>query len=359
MLNINKIHNCVRYYRENIKSNLLFMTLRIVKWLMLFAKGKNSNGKRVLVIDLSLIGDNVMVTLVIKNLLLNKSKVDAIDVLCFERGKDIFERCEGISNILTLKRRKRSYNKMINQLMRSFWKLSYYFYIIYFTYYYLLNKYSTVIVPKWNEDGEVSGELAYLTNAPNRIGFSEKVYEEKAIGNIGRDKYFSKTFLCKAECHESEKFLNLLEQAEYKIYERNILLPYNKIKSYKGFSLEQSYAVLALDTTALDKEWSIENFAVIARWLALNNVIPILLGTKIEYAEKFKALMMDLPYKSFVGETSISDTFDIIGNCSLYIGCDTGLSHIAGAVGAKGVVLFSVYKDTPPRCTPLACEHET
>lgn len=348
MSNINKVYGHLRHCRENIKSNLLFLTLKIIKWGMLLEKKQVAGDKSVLVIDLSLIGDSVMATPVIKNLKYNKDIVSTVDVLCFDIGKEIFLKCEGINNILILKRKKKSKNKVINQLMRSFWKIKYYLYVINFAYHNLLNKYSAIIVPKWNEDGEVSAELAFLSNAPIRIGFSEKVYEEKSIGNIGRDRYFTKIFLCKADCHESDKFLNLLEQAGYKIYDEKISLPYNKINEYKGISLEQPYAVLALDTTALDKEWSIENFVMIGKWLVKNNIMPVLLGTKVEYAEKFKVMMRDLPYKSLVGKTSIADTFDIIGSCTVYIGCDTGLSHIAGAVGAKGVVLFSTYKDTPP-----------
>lgn len=355
---IEKIHNYIRYYRAYIKSNISFAFFALAKFAiknLRIRKTKDQDG-RALLIDLSLIGDNVMAFPLVDNLLCNKDKISYVDVLCFNIGKEIFKNCKNVNKILILRRKTKIKNKVLYQLVRPLLKLLYCLYIIKFAYSNLINRYNVVVVPKWHEDGEMSAELAFLTDAKFRIGFSENVYQEKSIDNMGRDRFFSNTFLCKAECHESDKFLNLLEQAGFKIYNTNIVLSYKKIQNYKGISLEQPYAVLAMDTTSEDKEWAVENFAEVAKWLNAKGLMPILLGTKVEYAEQFKKLMGDISFISLVGKTSISDTFDIIGNSSMYIGGDTGLSHIAGAVGARGIVLFSTYKNTPPMHYARLCE---
>lgn len=221
--------------------------------------------------------------------------------------------------------------------------------VVLFAYEYLVNNYKMVFVPRWDIDFELSADLVKLSRAPIRIGFSEKVTEDKKYHNMLRDKYFSSVFFCRADCLESEKYLNLLEQMKLTVYDRDVKLPYKNIKEYRGVRLDKPYAALAIDTSSEYKDWNIANYVIVANWLYTQGITTVLLGTNSFYNEKFKLYANGLQYVSLVGETSVRDTFDIIGSSCLYIGGDTGLSHIAGAVGAKGIVVNGWDRNGDPK----------
>ena len=340
------MHTSIRLFRKKVIASILYYIFYFVLLLIRMYKGSSKTARNtVLVIDLELIGDAVMVTPMIRNLLLNRDKVSSLDMLCLTNQREIYETCTGIRNIFCLSGKAKVLKG--SKIMRPLRKMMYCFYIIQYVFRNLYSNYSTVIVPRWDTDEECSAIVALLTDADERIAYSEKVSEFKALHNTGRDMYFTKTFLCNAACHESEKFLKLIEQAGYCVYDRAISLPYKSIYSFQGVSLLRPYAVLALDTSKEDREWKIENFVEVGRWLLERKMHIVLLGTKKIYADKFINMLGREFCTSLVGRTTLTDATNIIGDSSIYLGGNTGLSHIAGAVAIKGVVLFSIYDDEP------------
>ncbi len=340
------MHTSIRLFRKKVIASIVYyLFYSILLFMRIYKRHSKPVKNTVLVIDLELIGDAVMVTPMIRNLLLNRDKVSSLDMLCLNNQREIYETCIGIRNIFCISGRAQSLKGA--KIMRPLRKIMYSSYIIQYVFRNLYSNYSTVIVPRWDTDKESSEIVALLTDADERIAYSEKVSKFKAMHNTGRDRYFTKTFLCNAECHESDKFLKLIEQAGYYVYDTSISLPYEKLESFQGVHLLRPYAVLALDTSKEDREWDVENFVEVGNWLVEHKLRIILLGTKKTYADKFVALLGRRFCTSLVGRTTIADAIDIIGGSSIYLGGNTGLSHIAGAVSARGVVLFSIYDDEP------------
>ena len=340
------MHISIRLFRKKVIASIVYYMFYFVLLLIRIYKGSSKTARNtVLVIDLELIGDAVMVAPMIRNLLLNIDKVHSLDILCLNNQREIYETCTGIRNIFCLSGKAKFLKG--SKIMRPLRKITYFFQIMQYVFRNLYSNYSTVIVPRWDADEECSAIVALMTDADERIAYSEKVSEFKALHNTGRDMYFTKTFLCNAACHESEKFLRLIEQAGYCVYDHTISLPYESIESFQGVPLQRPYAVLALDTSKEDREWKIENFVEVGGWLVERKMHIILLGTKKEYADKFTNMLGREFCTSLVGRTTLADAINIIGDSSIYLGGNTGLSHIAGAVGAKGVVLFSIYDDEP------------
>lgn len=311
---------------------------------------KERNECRVLVIDFFAIGDAVTITPFIRNLKLNLSD-RKIDVISSKLSKDVYLACEYVDEVLVFNEKMNRENK--NPIIRPLNKIKYYFKMLRFCYNELFGKYDLAFVPRWDCDDERSADLMKLSGAVTRIGFSEKVTKLKVEANVGRDKYFTSTYSCRADCLESDKYLTLLEQAGYKIYDRSVKLPFRYLNSFKGIDLSMPYAVLALDTGNKERDWDTINFVKISEYLVYKNIKPILLGVNSVYDVKFKNA--GGKGVSLIGRTSVSDTFDIIGNCKIYIGGDTGLSHIAGAVGACGIVINGRPRGGDP-CHPSSPE---
>lgn len=109
---------------------------------------------------------------------------------------------------------------------------------------------------------------------------------------------------------------------------------------------ESSSQVLALHpgSGGRKKRWDSEGFRKIARWWRQkkrNGRVLILLGPA-ERKEREEWRMIG----KVVSDLSVVQTAALLSRAVLYLGNDSGVSHLAGAVGVCGIVLFG---PTPPR----------
>jgi len=91
------------------------------------------------------------------------------------------------------------------------------------------------------------------------------------------------------------------------------------------------------------KTWPAGRWAEVLRRLLARNVEKIvLIGGKDSAlaTEGILHALNDDRVTSLVGKLSLGQTAAILNRCVLYIGCDTGVSHLATALGKKTVVLF-------------------
>jgi len=126
--------------------------------------------------------------------------------------------------------------------------------------------------------------------------------------------------------------------------------------------------VLAPGSNMPCKRWPVEYFGAVIRGLA--SVVPLsvlICGSQAEagLCGALQPLVPDLPSCLVVGEP-IAEVAEIMRLCDLYLGNDTGLMHLAAAVGTPCVAVFSS-RDLPGAWepygpghrvfrTPIACE---
>jgi heptosyltransferase-2 len=88
------------------------------------------------------------------------------------------------------------------------------------------------------------------------------------------------------------------------------------------------------------KKWPIERFVEVARGAGLLSVV---LGTDRdpESAELVRALEnAGIRLLSGVGKWSLSETATVLAGAEAFVGNDTGLAHLAEAVGTRALVVF-------------------
>jgi len=94
----------------------------------------------------------------------------------------------------------------------------------------------------------------------------------------------------------------------------------------------------------LIKNWPIENFMQLASWLTGDmGAAVVLLGTKSD-AESLPSLAEmaeSANANSLVGETSLQEAIAIISQADLYIGNDSGLTHVAARLDIPSLAIFS------------------
>lgn len=105
----------------------------------------------------------------------------------------------------------------------------------------------------------------------------------------------------------------------------------------RGWSTRSRILVLHPGSGGKKKRWTAEGFARIARWWASrrNAKVLILLGPAEEGEAQAWCQIGDVE-----SALSVWQGAALLSRTDLYLGNDSGASHLAGAVGARGVVLF-------------------
>lgn len=105
----------------------------------------------------------------------------------------------------------------------------------------------------------------------------------------------------------------------------------------RGWAARSRLLLLHPGSGGKKKRWDAEGFAHIARWWAARNNVQvlILLGPAEEQEAAHWRLLGDVE-----SALSVWQAVALLSRSDLYVGNDSGVSHLAGAVGARGVVIF-------------------
>jgi heptosyltransferase-2 len=91
------------------------------------------------------------------------------------------------------------------------------------------------------------------------------------------------------------------------------------------------------------KQWTALGFAELARALAADGIIPVMLGGKQEVptARAVRAAIgADVPCVDLTGLTTLRETMGLLTHLAAFVGNDTGVSHMAASLGTATVQLF-------------------
>jgi ADP-heptose:LPS heptosyltransferase len=112
------------------------------------------------------------------------------------------------------------------------------------------------------------------------------------------------------------------------------------------------YACVNVGASEPRRRWPLERFAAVADELALRELVPVLVGAPAERdLTAATAALMRMPAVDLAGETSLGGLGALLLGAAVTVTNDTGTSHLAAAVGAPSVVVFSA--SDPHRWAPL------
>jgi ADP-heptose:LPS heptosyltransferase len=118
---------------------------------------------------------------------------------------------------------------------------------------------------------------------------------------------------------------------------------------------ERPYACLHPGSSAADRRWSAEGFARVADELAGQGLEVILTGTEDELGLAATVCRLaEHPPRSALGRTTLGGVAALIAEARLLVSNDTGVSHVAAALGVPSVVIFT--GSDPVRWAPLATD---
>jgi ADP-heptose:LPS heptosyltransferase len=210
-------------------------------------------------------------------------------------------------------------------------------------------QYDLAISPRWGSlDSYFGAYLAYLTGAPVRCGYSGE--NDGVRPEV--DCLYSVSARGGAFEHESLRYSRLLGRCGFEEADavsddisrkkiQALCKIAHKLRSTVVRPVSGKYAVLCPGALFLNKRWSVDRFVAVGKHLHRKfNLQIVVVGSSSEI-EICNSLCEMVGYGavSYAGKTDILKLLDIIAGAEIFLGNDSGASHIAGGLGLKTTVV--------------------
>ncbi|CAB3780859.1 hypothetical protein LMG28614_01104 [Paraburkholderia ultramafica] len=118
----------------------------------------------------------------------------------------------------------------------------------------------------------------------------------------------------------------------------------------------QPMAVLHLRPMHKYKQWTVDDWAATIRWLRAHGFAVALCGGPVQAERAYAGQVVVTagePVLNLVGELTLGETAEMIRRAKIFIGPDTGTTHVAAACGTLTIALFG--PTDPVRWGPWPC----
>ncbi len=298
----------LKWYINNCLAFLVFNILRIS-----FYK-KSNHKKGILFINTGTLGDVIITSLLLdnKNILAEKGE---IFLVIKQEYSDLFKVYDGMIKIIYLEQKKYKWSLIYRiKFLRR------------------LNSYKIKLsVNLTSARGISSDEIALLSGANTVWCFNNSWRKLKKAFSKKMDSYYDR-ILFEELYNEYEKhyrLLELLKQRDEKIYSFNLSSAENDNLDYlKRYNIPQKYLVIAPQSADRTKIWSVHNYKLLCQLIS-KQINIILIGSEKEKLHIAKIKEGNDRVMNLAGKLKLDEIRTLIKRCSLFIGNDSGLSHLA------------------------------
>ena len=201
--------------------------------------------------------------------------------------------------------------------------------------------------------------LAMFSSAKIRIGFSEHNMSHKEYCNMGYDQFFSLAIKSTSVMNEVERDIKMLSAIGGTVYSNELeFWTENKDIDFAEFTFRsnkcENCRVIAIVPTAADgaRMWPREKYAMLIKRIldVYSDVTCLLLGgsDSIKVCKEITEYVNSNRIIDFSGKTNLCEVAEILKRCFLYLGCDTGLLHIAAAVKLRTLQIICHSEEGDP-----------
>jgi len=192
--------------------------------------------------------------------------------------------------------------------------------------------------------GDRGAILAWLSGARERVS----LYAWD--GRLWRNRVFNR-LLCPAQSpgrHMAEHYLSILQEIgvttahtrpEYRVPERRIREAV-ALLAREGVPADRPRIALQPFSLWPYKEWSMEKYAGLVRWLAGRGYAVLITGSSDERARAAELTRRGPGAWNLAGKTSLGVLAALFQGCRAYIGVDSAGMHIAAAAGIPTIAFF-------------------
>ena len=207
-----------------------------------------------------------------------------------------------------------------------------------------------VLLPRWDGDQVYATFAAAASGARWRVGYSETANAYKGRLNAGYDRLLTHALPTSGPAHEVERALDLLRALGAEPADDRLELSWTedddaRAAALLGESMGPHGPVVALcpsyGHSAL-KRWPPERFAELARRLvARRDARVVIVGAAADrdLARPIRDALGD-DALDLTGRTTLPQLAALLRRCAAFVGADTGVLHMACAVGTPAVGVY-------------------
>lgn len=282
---------------------------------------------RILVVTMRYLGDTLLITPLLNSLKTAYPQAQ-IDVLLYQNTATMLEGNPAVANLITTVAKPgwQEHKKLFKQIFR---------------------RYDLAVCTQTGDKPTLYSFLA----APVRIGF---VPPKPQTGWFKR--YLYKQWL-EFDTQKTHTVLELLKLCQLlaiaPIYQLTPPQVVNASFKVSDFVTSNDYVVLHPMPQWRYKQWTAEGWAAIANYCQQQGLQVVLSGSSLsKETEYLSALQTALPENTLnlAGKLSLAELAQVISKAKLFIGVDTGITHLATATGVPTIALFG--PSDPVKWTP-------
>ena len=193
-----------------------------------------------------------------------------------------------------------------------------------------------------------SNILSLFVRAQKKIGFDKS--NSKNLHNL----FIHESIDASPRLHVMEIFFKFLLKIgiDKRSYDRNINIKYIEHESL----VNKKYIVFNPFTSLRSfnyREWDLNNYKEIIKYMSdKHDVHSVMVGGNSQYElSRSRFLESQIKLYNFVGKTNLCELYNILKNCELYIGPDSGTLHIASMLNKPVIGLYAT--SNPERTGPI------
>jgi len=207
-------------------------------------------------------------------------------------------------------------------------------------------RFDIVISPRWDVDGHLATLLCLLTNATRRVGYTEKASPLKQRLNRGFDAAFDLCLASASVKHEVVRNLAVVEalggtvqdgSPEVRLTEGDRAFAASLLSCV---SSEVKVIALGIGAGARARCWPLQCYAESISELQRHlQVLPVILCSLAECGQASQLQKLLNGEAIILSGTPLRQVCAVLERCDLFIGNDSGPSHLAAAVDCKTIVV--------------------
>lgn len=214
--------------------------------------------------------------------------------------------------------------------------------------------YDLCFCPQWGVDRSWTLLLGFLSGARERVGYSEGVSPEKRESNRGYDRLLTRPLVSPPEVlHEVSRSFYLLQDFGMDVQNDTMEVWFDdqdRLIAHRllvNFMEDHPVAVVALGAGRACKKYPVERYVTALRSISESGMRFVLLGgTDVDLEGSFFTRTMPRgTVLNLVGQTYLRVTAAILSMADLYIGNDTGIVHLAAALGIPVIEVLAEAAD--------------
>jgi lipopolysaccharide heptosyltransferase II len=199
---------------------------------------------------------------------------------------------------------------------------------------------AAVIFTSFSQSPYPPAYVCYLAGIPLRLG------QSKEFGGMLLTQWVKPLA---DETHQAERNLFLLESAGFPVADRYLELAVpgpvqvaaDQLLRQVGIEAQRPFVVLAPGASCAARRYDPERYAMVARRLADETVLPIVVVGSEREQELVRPIVADPRLTSLVGLTTVPELAAVIRQAALVIANDSGPMHMADAFNRPMVILYS------------------